>query len=137
MRHMKRANIYKASNVTFDPKTIKAYSYDWWCFVKVINGKVIFNDYNYSNTTIRHQRKVRRLMRELGIKIDLIIETRSSLNSSTPLCDAIFLLQRKNQKLVDLINKPRTHKAKNEERQLQIIKNNDKIKELLNIREVA
>ena len=48
---MKRTPVYKASNVKFNYETIEAFSYNWWQFVKVIGGKVIFNNYNYSNTT--------------------------------------------------------------------------------------
>lgn len=81
MKYFKRAGIYKASNVSFDPKLIEARSYDWWVFVKVIKGKVVFNSFRYSNTTSRHQSKVRSLMRELGIKVDLEVSTRLSLNS--------------------------------------------------------
>lgn len=71
MKHMKRSNIYKASNVTFDPTTIKAYSYSWWCFVAKVEDKVVFNNYRYSTSTSKHQAKVRRLLEQLGIKIDL------------------------------------------------------------------
>lgn len=63
--------IYKASNVTFNPLTCEAYSYGWWKFVAKIDGKVIFNNYRYSNTTTKHQYKVRRLLLERGITIDI------------------------------------------------------------------
>lgn len=74
-----KQGIYKASNVTFNPNTLEAYSYDWWQFVKVIRGKVIFNSYRYSNTTARHQSKVRQVMVQLGIKIDLEVQVRGGL----------------------------------------------------------
>lgn len=79
MKFMKRSNLYQASNVSFSPATIEARSYSWWVFVAVIEGKVIFNNFRYSNTTAKHQYKVRRLMEELGIEIDLVVETRYSL----------------------------------------------------------
>lgn len=82
MKLMKRTKIYKASNVTFNPETKQAYSYGWWRFVDVIEGKVVFNSYRYSNTTAWHQYKVRCLMEELGIKIDLEVSTSSSLSSA-------------------------------------------------------
>lgn len=71
MKLQKKTGIYKAANVTFNPIEIQAFSYKWWMFVAVVEGKVVFNNYRYSNTTARHQWKVRRLMHELGIKIDL------------------------------------------------------------------
>lgn len=73
MKFMKRANIYQASNynVTFDPNKIEARSYKWWVFVAKVEGKVIFNNYRYSNSTSKHQSKVRSLLKELNIKIDI------------------------------------------------------------------
>jgi hypothetical protein len=73
MKFMKRTGIYKATNVTFNPKTLDAHSYRWWRFVAVVEGKVIFNNYRYSVTTSKHQSKVRQLMLELGIKIDAFL----------------------------------------------------------------
>lgn len=80
-------NIYKASNVTFDSLTKKAYSYNWWRFVDVIEGVTVFNTYYYSNTTARHQYKVRRLMHNLGIKIDISLSVSGSLSDYDTLSD--------------------------------------------------
>lgn len=71
MRFYKTQNKYKASNVSFNPTTKQAYSYGWWKFVDVVEGKVIFNNYRFSNSTSKHQYKVARLMDQLGIKIDI------------------------------------------------------------------
>lgn len=73
MKHMKRSGLYQCSNYncTFNPATLEAHSYRWWRFVARIDGKVIFNSYRYSNSTSKHQSKVRSLLQELGIKIDL------------------------------------------------------------------
>ncbi len=71
MRYMKRTGIYKINNCTFDPTSIEVFSYSWWKFVAVIDGKVVFNNYSYSKSTTKHQWKVKRLMNELGIKIDI------------------------------------------------------------------
>lgn len=71
MKLMKRSNIYKASNVEFDPKTKIATSYLWWTFVAEIDGLLVFNNYRYSVSTSKHQRKVRTLLESLGLKIDL------------------------------------------------------------------
>ena len=71
MNYMKRAQIYKGANVTFDPTKIEAHSYRWWRFVAKIDGVVFFNSYRYSVSTAKHQSKVRSLMHELNIKIDI------------------------------------------------------------------
>lgn len=79
MKHYKKTNLYKASNVTFDPTKIEATSYSWWLFVKRIKGKTVFNSYRYSISTSKHQSKVRSLMRQLGIKIDRDVEIKDGL----------------------------------------------------------
>lgn len=73
MKYMKRSGLYQASNynVTFDPKTTKAYSYKWWAFVAVVDGLVVFNNFRYSVSTSKHQSKIRGLLNTLGIKIDV------------------------------------------------------------------
>lgn len=71
MKFNDKTGMYKASNVTFDLNTLNAFSYSWWRFVAVIDGMVVFNNHNYSNTTRKHQAKVRSVMSNLGIKIDL------------------------------------------------------------------
>lgn len=81
MKYFKRAGIYKASNVTFDPSTITAYSYNWWKFVGLVEGKVIFNNYSYSVSTSKHQSKVRQLLATLGVKIDLELPLPKGVNS--------------------------------------------------------
>lgn len=79
MKYYKRLKLYKASNVTFDPATCRAYSYDWWRFVDRVDGKVVFNNHRYSNSTAKHQSKVHGLLRELGIKIDLYVDCPTGL----------------------------------------------------------
>lgn len=71
MKQLKRSGIYKAANVTFNPETKDAYSYSWWRFVAIVEGKLIFNNFRYSNTTAKHQHKVRSLLNALGIKVDI------------------------------------------------------------------
>ena len=76
-----KLKIYKNStgNVTFDPATITADSYNWWTFVKVIKGKVVFNNYYYSSSTSAHQSLVKDVMKELGIKVDVYVNQSGSL----------------------------------------------------------
>ena len=89
MKYFPRLNLYKAANVTFDPSTVVATSYDWWCFVTVIRGRVVFNEYPYSATTRKHQAKVKALMAELGITPDIVVSTRLSLGNVNALEDAM------------------------------------------------
>lgn len=84
MKHMKRANIYKnstGSNV-FNPDKIEAWSYQWWQYVKKEGKLVIFNDYNYSQSTNQHQSATKDLMKQLKIKVDLIVFSRKGLQSN-------------------------------------------------------
>lgn len=128
MKYMKRSGIYKASNVTFDPVNMQAHSYNWWLFVSKIKGKVVFNNYSYSPTTNGHQSKVRKVMSDLGIKIDHFVEAPKGLQA---LGVAIDSYNYKINTLVTEIQKPRSHKVKNEQRAALIKEYQAKIK-LLN-----
>jgi hypothetical protein len=84
LKYFKRLKIYKnykASN-TFYPETLEAWSYDWWQYLAVIKGKLVFNDYTYSNCTSKHQNDLRGLLRELRIKVDVCVEVAGGLQSS-------------------------------------------------------
>lgn len=83
MKYFKRLGLYKASNVTFNPKTLSAHSYDWWQFVKQVDGKVIFNNYRYSQSTSKHQRKVAGVLQELGVVYETIKTVKSLANLET------------------------------------------------------
>lgn len=126
MKYMKRAKVYKATNLSFDPHEIEARSYSWWIFVKIIKGKIVFNDFHYSNTTNRHQYKVRSIMRELGIKIDTTIEAPKGLQD---LGSAVQLYAHRIENLEYAIAKPRSHRSKNLERLEQIAHYKNKIRE--------
>lgn len=82
MKYFKRLGLYKAANVTFNPKSLDAHSYGWWRFVALVDGLVVFNNFSYSNTTAKHQRKVSGLLNELGIKVDLTLSLPSGINST-------------------------------------------------------
>lgn len=125
MRYYKTINIYKASNVEFNPETIQAYSYRWWKFVDKIKGKVVFNDFRYSVSTSKHQSKVRSLLHELGIEVDYYIEAPRGLQD---LNEAIIHYSDLIRTLEWEIEKPRSQKAKNEERKALIKQYQAKIK---------
>jgi hypothetical protein len=81
MKYFPKLKLYKAANVTFNPETREAHSYSWWRFTAMIDGKLVFNDYHYSNTTRKHQCKVRALLSDLGLTIDHVVNVRESLVS--------------------------------------------------------
>ncbi len=113
MRYYSKLNVYKASNVLFNPTDTTALSYGWWLFVKKIKGKTVFNNYNYSPTTIKHQYKTRRLLESLGIPIDATIEAPQGLQAIE---SAIPYYESKIAELQAQIAKPRSQLAKNIER---------------------
>lgn len=72
MKYFTRSKQYRASNVYFDTVTESAWSYEWYCMAKRINGRMVLNNYNYSNSTIKHVSKVWLLFTSLGIEFDTI-----------------------------------------------------------------
>lgn len=95
MKFMVRSQVFKGCNgkAMLNPINLQATSYSWWTFVTVIKNKVIFNNHNYSMTTNGHQCSVRSLMKALGIKIDVMVDTRESLSNSAWSSDALKKLQ--------------------------------------------
>lgn len=87
MKFNSKSGLYTASNVSYDPRTQEARSYAWWSFVRVIRGGLVFNTHPYSNTTIKHQYKVRKLLLELGVSIRLEVNTRKSLSEFSTLAE--------------------------------------------------
>lgn len=116
MKLMKRANIYKASNVTFNPETCEAVSYDWWMFTKLVNGKLVFNNHSYSNSTRKHQYKVRSLLRELGLEIDLTVDAPGGLQRDTWGEQALASVQSQIDTIMGQLNNARRKKALDAER---------------------
>ena len=144
MKYYKRLKEYKASNVslTVEPR-LEAYSYGWWLFVVKYKGLVIFNNTYYSSSTNGHQAKVRGVLSNLNIKID--IELNNTLNSfgefrenrpqdgdfvKAAIENEIENIELINKNLADLIKKPRTRKTTNEKRAQQIKENKTQIQKL-------
>lgn len=117
MKYYKRLNVYKASNVEFNPETNTALSYDWYEVTKKIKGKIIFNRFNYSPTTIKHKYKIKYLLNSLNIKIDHEIEAPKGLQN---LGESLKYYDKKIEELRVLINRHRSLKRKNIERQKEI-----------------
>lgn len=131
MKKLKIRNEYYASNVRYYADKKEAYSYDWWCFVKVINGKTIFNNYTYSSTTCRHQSKVASLMYKLGHKIDLYVDMNYSLTEESFKDCALHSFYRKVISNIIQNNSPRTRQKtikKNSQSNIKIKKQILKLK---------
>src|SRR6266700_3622119 len=112
-----KLKVWKASNVAYCPETETATSYDWWVFVKRINGKLIFNNYSYSNTTNRHQHKVNIFLSQKEIKIDHFIHAPQVLKN---LSRAISHYKYMINKLQKEIDNPKSREIKNQKRRLII-----------------
>jgi hypothetical protein len=117
-----KSGTYKASNVMFNPSTKIATSYNWWTFVKVINGKLVFNNHAYSTTTQRHQYKVRSVMSRLNMVPDLVIDSRLSLDDGQVFTSAKANLVHKVVALNQAMERKGSRHASNIARQAEIDK---------------
>lgn len=125
-----RLNTWKAANVSLNPHTLEARSYDWWIFCKRINGQLVFNDYRYSNTTSKHQHKVRGWLRHQGYEFTSIEAPRGLQD----LRSATNYYRDQIKKLEAEIAKPRSQARKNSERNEQIgnyLKKIDMVEQLI------
>ncbi len=111
-----RLDRWKASNVSLDPTMMKAWSYDWWVMLDMIDDQLIFNEYRYSNSTSKHQSKVRSWLRTKDFDYVEI----SSPRGLQDLESSVAYYQDEINALEKQIAKPGTRKAKNLERQKQI-----------------
>lgn len=127
IKYRPRLNVYKDANVVFNPETCEGFSYKWWKFVSKIKGKVVFNSYKYSVTTSKHQYKMRSLLRQLGIKIDIEVECPKGLQD---LESGIRYYNNLNEILMEQIVNPRANLKKNAERNKMIKEHREKIKQL-------
>jgi hypothetical protein len=113
---------YKASNNEFNVVLKQATSYGWWIYVKHIDGLVVFNSYPYSNTTRAHQRKMRRLLDYLGIRIDVEVNVSDSLAKAHGIGDielALSYQAREIQAALDSLKRKGTIKHQHLLRQLE------------------
>lgn len=82
LKYYTRLGIYKnpRETVTFNPKTMEAYSYRWWMFLE-LHPKfgLIFNTFGYSANTSKHQSKLRSVLSNLNIKIDHFVRAPKGL----------------------------------------------------------
>lgn len=81
-KYRPRLKIYQdGKNNEFDQVSFSATSYRHWLYCTKIKGKVVFNNYNYSQTTNAHQSNMKDLLKQLGIKIDIQVSMHDSLSN--------------------------------------------------------
>lgn len=81
MKYYTRLHMFKGSNNVFNPIEMTAYSYNWWRYLEIIKGKLVFNDYSYSQQTNNHQGSLWGVLRQLGIKVDATVHIRGGLQA--------------------------------------------------------
>lgn len=86
LKYIKRDNVWTIStkNVELDAGKLEARSYRHWLFLKRINGRIVFNDYSYSNSTNSHQGAVLECLRDhfMIFRKDLVfVSQRESLDN--------------------------------------------------------
>lgn len=128
VKYLKTRNEFVSSNFSFDLADERAWSYGWWLFARRdSNGKLIFNNYGYSNTTRKHQAKAR-LILDRTPDLTLKYTNKSLLDLESALNDEVEAAQAMIRSIEREMNKPRTQKAKNIERMNQIKVIQDHIK---------
>ena len=115
MKYIQKRQRYEASNFSFQPDGQVGISYNWWIFSTEYDDKLIFNNTTYSPSTTKHQSKG---YSHLSRKPDLVLRnTRESLaDLPNAFADEINNNQIDINSLIRAIEKPRSHKRKNEER---------------------
>ncbi len=116
-----RSGVWARTNNDWDPASEVATSYGWWQYAARIGGLLVFNSYRYSVSTSKHQSQMRSLLSQLGVRIDIFVETRKSLlEGVAALISARETWVRRIASLEADIAKPRTHAARNQERRDEI-----------------
>lgn len=133
MKHYSRLNMYKASNLTFNPATGEGRSYEWYSIARKFDGVLVLNTYAYSNTTARHATKLRGLFHSLGLEW-VEIEAPQGLQN---LDDARALVVSRIQNLTIEINKPRSRPEKNAERFAEIAGLKEKLALIDKLQQIA
>ena len=115
MKYYKKLKVYKnstGSNVV-DLENMIATSYGWWPYLKLINGKVVFNNGTYSPTTRKHQNNCLRVLEENNIDIDIMLYSTSHLDDLHGIWNDY---RAKVIHLIRMIKRPRSRKVNNLER---------------------
>lgn len=121
LRWYPKLKLFKGANVSFDPIRMTADSYDWWRFICLIRGKLIFNAHAYSPTTHKQQLTVRCLLSELGLKIHAEVDMRQSLSPESFRDDSLHPIYSQMIQLEIEIGRKGSNKKSNQYR-VQVIK---------------
>jgi hypothetical protein len=132
MKKLKTRNEYVGCNgkARYYVDEKRATSYGYWDFVKVINGKTVFNNYKYSMTTSKHQNHVWWLMKDLGHEIDVTVSISSGLSDETFKEHALYSVYRSLIYLMVQNNTKRIRQKTKEENTIIIKKLKEKTKVL-------
>lgn len=70
LRYLKRSKYFTnyKNSCGFNPITGKGHSYSWYELTKVIKGKLVLNNYKYSQQTALHINKMKQLFKLLKVK---------------------------------------------------------------------
>ena len=128
-----KSGMYKNYNgtCTFEPNSIRGYSYGWWRAVDKIGPFVVLNAYPYSNCTAKHLKMLAGVLKDLNTEVDFHIPFPKGINEIDPnhcyggwrhyySSPVIDWYEKRIETLKQTINKPKTHKAKNIERAAEI-----------------
>lgn len=128
MKYYSRLDVYRTSNNEVSLTSQRAYSYGWWKYWTVDNGISIFNNTYYSQSTCKHQREALKLIREPDL---ILYHTKESLgNPAKALQNEVDGMQYEIRQLEKAITRPRSHKAKNEERYQKIKEYQERIERI-------
>lgn len=112
LTYNKRDNRFSNSRGTtgFNPETGEGHSYGWYALTRIIKGKLVLNDYRYSQQTSIHIKRVREVLRDLGLEF-MTIEAPLGLQD----LDAALKYELNNQAKRYINAKYRRDKATNSE----------------------
>ncbi len=132
-RFHSKTGVYKNSSGTFqfNPATAECLSYEWYAISRQFKGKLIFNNYRYSNTTNKHIIKCRQLLEDHGFKPWLVVEDCNGLKDITQL---ITDYEGQIKRLLFYINSPRLRKTTKENMVISINQKYEIIKKLKTIK---
>ena len=119
MKYYTRLKLYKSNNNVVDLENTTAHSYGHWQYLRKVNGRTIFNQTRYSQSTCKHQRECYDL---LNYQADLVLRhTLESLsNPVSALISEVKGIEYEIAELERAMAKPRSHGRKNYERQREI-----------------
>ncbi len=123
IKYYSRLNVFKASNLVFDPENMTGYSYEWYKLAKSFNGVLVVNNYNYSASTCKHIIKIKTLFDQLGLTYETIEAPKGLQNLEV----SEDHYKNKIESLTKLVNTKGTRKAKNVERLAEIEKLKNKL----------